>query len=160
MLVPGNNFFFFFFVVVVPTPTPVLELTEALLLLVPPLFSVDLPIAVEDLRPLLAGDLGGSDFDADDEEPPTPALVALVAFVDFDFNPEVVAVDDFFRDDVEDPPADLTLLALLFADVRLLAFFAARLERDIDDRHDYPHTHTLSLSLSLPSPNDAHTAVS
>ena len=135
LLARGTGFFFFFFVVVVVALTPVLELTDALLLLVP-LFSVDLPIVVEDLSPLLAGNLGGN---VDEEEPTPPTLDVVFD----DFNPVVVCVD-FFRDDVEDPPADLTLLALLFADVRLPAFFAARLERDIDARpslYSTFHTH-------------------
>ena len=138
---------FFFFVV----PVPVLELTEALLLFTPPRLTVvvvvdddDLPaVEVEDLSsaPLLAGDFGGN---VDDEVLP-PALDDVVVdfnVLDFDFNPVGVVV--------EDPPADLTLLALLFdvvvAVVRL-AFFAAMLERDI--RGVYLYEYLLSPPTSL-----------
>ena len=129
---------FFFFVV----PVPVFELTEALLLFTPPRLTVvvvdDLPaVEVNDLSsaPLLAGDFGGN---VDDEVLP-PALDDVVVdfnVLDFDFNPVGVVV--------EVPPADLTLLALLFdvvvAVVRL-AFFAAMLERDIRNVSIFTHEH-------------------
>jgi hypothetical protein len=126
--------FFFFFVV---PPAPVLELTDALMPLAPPpLFSVDDLPAVEDLRSalallLLAGDLGGN---AEEELPTLDAVFA--------FNPPV---DGFFADaDAEAAAACHDAAALLLAGLAFallvvafvvvvveLAFFAARLERDI-----------------------------